>query len=398
MRAVLRRAIETRPDDAILHFRLANLELDQYDFAAAARLFEAALRRDPQMPNARPRLARCYNALLEYHKTLDLLTKADEPGPDYERGAAFYALGRLGEAEAEFRAVLRVDPDHREACRSLCKIVREAGRTAETLAICEALAACGVRHAQLLYDWGIALALSGEEDKARAILTDPRRVLTQSLPVPDGFSDLASFNDALAEELLANPHRLDALPANQANRGSSRVHSLFAGANPDIVRLLLRAIKALAAAYPCATSGGFDPWAKARPGCAHLRTWGLFQRNQDFEQWHLHPGGWLSGVYYVRVPEPVSAEGAGPGCIEFGPPGAIARAMPSFLPVARFQPREGMVLLAPSHYRHRTIPSLVDEDRISVAFDVVSDEAQSDRPRFSAQSDLRPAGPDIPLF
>ncbi|MEA3061588.1 MAG: hypothetical protein QOJ94_1369 [Sphingomonadales bacterium] len=397
MRAVLRRAIEARPDDAILHFRLANLELDQYDFAAAARSFEAALRGDRPPPDARARLARCYNALLDYRKTLGLFANADHSEAEYERGTAFWALGMLGEAEAEFRAVLRADPDHREACRSLCKIVREAGRTAEALAICEDLAARGVRHAQLLYEWGIALALNGERDRARAILTDPERVTMQSLPVPDGFPDLAAFNQALAEELLSNPHRLSALPANQANRGSSRIHSLFAGANPDLVRLLLRAIKTLVAAYPGATSG-FDPWAEARPTCAHLRTWGLLQRDADFEEWHLHPGGWLSGVYYVRVPDAVSAEGAGPGCIEFGPPGAIVRAMPDFLPVTRFQPREGMVLLAPSHYRHRTIASRVDEDRISVAFDVVSDEARSDRPRFGARSDPDPAGADIPLF
>ena len=196
--------------------------------------------------------------------------------------------------------------------------------------------------------------------------------------------------------MLGNRYRLSQLPADEANRGSSRVHSLFAGDNPEIVRLLLGAIKRLVAAFPAAAPGAFDPWAEARPERAHLRTWGLIQRNTDYEEWHLHRGGWLSGVYYARLPSSVSAEGPGRGCIEFGPPGAIARAMPDFIPVSRYRPSEGMLLLAPSHYRHRTIATDADEYRVSVAFDVVSDETGELRPVFRSPRHLSSAA-DLPL-
>jgi hypothetical protein len=73
----------------------------------------------------------------------------------------------------------------------------------------------------------------------------------------------------------------------------------------------------------------------------------------------------------VKVPGCVSAAGAGRGCIEFGPPTALARARPGYVPVHRHAPREGHLLLAPSHYAHRTIPTGVDDYRISLAFDVV---------------------------
>lgn len=373
IRALLERAIETHPHVSALHLRLADLELDRYDFAAAARALETALRHDPDVPSARSRLARCYNALARHGEALEVL--ADDSSANYERGAALQALGMTDGAEREFRAVLAADPGHREACRKLCSMVREDGRTAEMLAICEALAGQGVRHAQLLYDWGIALALNGQEEEARAILFDPRRVVTRTLQVPEGFADLASFNAALAEEILGNRYRLSQLPADDANRGSSRVHSLSAGKHPEIIQLLLSAVRTFAAAYPAAAGDAFDPWAEARPLSAHLRTWGLIQRDGDYEEWHLHRGGWLSGVYYARLPASVSAQGEGRGCIEFGPPGAIMRAMPDFIPIARYEPREGMLLLAPSHYRHRTIPTRADEYRVSIAFDVVADES-----------------------
>jgi hypothetical protein len=102
----------------------------------------------------------------------------------------------------------------------------------------------------------------------------------------------------------------------------------------------------------------------------------LIQKGDAFEEWHLHRGGWLSGVYYVRVPSAVSEEGDGPGCIEFGPPVKLAEQFRTFAPRLRVAPREGMLLISPSHYLHRTIPTGAEEYRISFAFDVVPEECE----------------------
>ena len=267
---------------------------------------------------------------------------------------------------------LKVDPGHRHACWKLCRLLRDGGRTAESLVICQDLNARGVCHAQLLYDWGLALALTGDEARSRSILFDPRRVVELPLPVPAGFSDIASFNTALAEEILSNPYRLSDFPTGEeANRGSSRVHHLLAGRRPALVRLLLDSLQRLVTSLPAAPAQGFDPWAEARPDWAHLKAWGLIQRGADHEAWHTHRGGWLSGVYYVHIPDTVSAKGAGRGCIEFGAPPALARAKPGYIRTWRHAPKAGSLLLAPSHYPHRTIPGGTNEHRLSIAFDVV---------------------------
>lgn len=367
---LLEQVIERRPTDAALRLKLADLSLDRFDFGTATNALEIALRLDPALPGVRQRLARCYNALARHPDALDAL--AVHQLPEFERAFAWEALGLTDEAEAELRAVLEVDPHHLQACRQLCKLLRKAGRTAELLELCEALAARGVSHAQLLYVWGTALALEGEHERARAILFDRERVAELRLPVPDGFADHAQFNAALADEILTNPHRLSDFPAeHEANRGSSRVHALLAGRRPDLISGLLESLQELADAWTPPRYGSFDPWVDARPAAAHLRAWGLIQRGGEYEDWHLHRGGWISGVYYVRVPKGVSAGGEGRGCIEYGPPTALERALPGYLPVWRHAPREGSLLLAPSHYAHRTIPSGLDEYRISFAFDVV---------------------------
>jgi tetratricopeptide (TPR) repeat protein len=371
-RALLGRALERDPDNPELHSKLAGLALDRFDFAAAANSLQAVLRLDAAAPHVRPALARCLNMLGRHDSALAAFAESDPA--DYERAFALMRLGRLGEAEAQLRALLAADPHHRHGCRQLCKLLRKSGRGVETLALCEALHARGARHAQLFHDWGWALALAGETDKARALLLDPERVAEIPLPVPEGFTDISSFNSALSEELLSNPYMLADFPSGEeANRGSQRVHSLFAGRRPELVRGLLATLQRVVEAWSPAPVGALDPWPAARPATARLKAWGLIQRGADYEEWHIHRGGWLSGVYYVRVPAAVATEGDGRGCIEYGPPPRLSAAMPGLIPPLRLVPREGFLLLAPSHYPHRTIPSGADEPRISFAFDVVPD-------------------------
>jgi hypothetical protein len=369
-RALLGQAVERDPNNPALHLKLAGLALDRFDFDSAANSLGAALRLDPEAPYVRGALARCHNMLGRYEAALVALAPSNPA--DYERAFALLRLGRLGEAEAELRALLDSDPHQRHACRQLCKLLRKSGRGLETLALCEALHARGARHAQLFHDWGWALALSGDTDKARALLPDPARVAELPLPVPAGFADLAAFNAALSEELLSNPHMLADFPTGEeANRGSRRVHALFAGRRPDLVRGLLDSLQRLIETFSPAPGGAFDPWLEARPASARLKAWGLIQRGGDYEEWHIHRGGWLSGVYYVRVPPSVTAATDGRGCIEYGPPSRLAEAIPDLIARRRVTPREGFLLLAPSHYPHRTVPTGAPDHRISFAFDVV---------------------------
>ncbi|HEY0414662.1 MAG TPA: putative 2OG-Fe(II) oxygenase [Allosphingosinicella sp.] len=368
---LLRRAIAAAPANALLRLRLADVHLDRFEFAAAARELEAARQAEPERQDIAIRLARCYNGLGRFDDALAAL--AGDGGAVHERALPLLGLGRDAAAEAELRAVLAADPAHRHACWQLCRLLRRGGRYAELLEVCETLASKGVRHSQLLSDWSVALALCGRTEEARAILVDPSRMVERSLPVPEGFADIADFNAALGDELLTNPSIVSDFPPEEANRGSSRVHALFGGRRPELVRGLLASLQALIERDAPAAGRRFDPWAEARPAAARLRAWGLIQRGGDYEEWHIHRGGWLSGVYYVQLPAAVSE--AEPddarGCIEYGPPASLSRLMPGLVPPWRYRPREGALLVAPSHYPHRTIPTGSDQPRISFAFDVV---------------------------
>jgi tetratricopeptide (TPR) repeat protein len=370
MEAMLDGALASSPANPLLHVKLGHLRLDRKDYRSAAQSFATALELGDGAAGTRTLLARCFNYLHRHEEAIAILSPLREPS--FERGRALMELGDSQAAEREFRSVLRAEPDDPASCRMLCRLLRRAGRVAELVAACEELAARGATNAQMLFNWGWALALAGDHGRARRLLFEPERIALLEVQAPAGFADIDSFNAALAEEILANPNKVTSFPEeDEANRGSCRVDNLFAGRRTDLVDLLLRSVQAAVERWTPVARAGFDPWPRARPAAARLRPWGLIQRRDEYEEGHIHPQGWLSGVYYVAIPSIVSAAGRGPGCIEFGPPSAVAQDMPELAPSRRYLPKAGMLLLAPSHYQHRTIPSGVDRHRISLAFDVV---------------------------
>ncbi|MFL6857761.1 MAG: putative 2OG-Fe(II) oxygenase [Allosphingosinicella sp.] len=369
-RALLERAAAERPSDPRPQLGLAALALDRFDFETAEAALSRAVALDPAQAGAAAGLARCRNLLLRPAAALDAL--AAVPGPEYERAMALKRLGHDAEAEMELRAVLAGDPRHRHACRQLTKWLRKSGRGIETLALAEDLYAAGARHAQLFHDWGWALALAGDVAAAKSLLFDRTRVAEIVPPTPQGAADLETFNTALADEIASSPHLLSNFPeGEEANRGSSRLHALFAGQRPDLFRALIATLQSVVDDWRPASVGAFDPWLEARPVRARLKAWGLVQRGDDHEEWHIHRGGWVSGVYYVSIPGAVSSASDGRGAIEYGPPARLEAAMPGLIERWRHRPRAGSLLLAPSHYPHRTIPPRTSEPRISFAFDVV---------------------------
>ncbi|MEI9996940.1 MAG: putative 2OG-Fe(II) oxygenase [Rhizomicrobium sp.] len=85
---------------------------------------------------------------------------------------------------------------------------------------------------------------------------------------------------------------------------------------------------------------------------------------------HGHPGGWISGVYYVDAPR-LPGENAYRGALIVG---AIDTKQHGFEPpwgTRAIEPVPGRLVLFPSYVSHATEPTGIDGARISVAFDVV---------------------------
>ena len=111
-----------------------------------------------------------------------------------------------------------------------------------------------------------------------------------------------------------------------------------------------------------------------------VQGWVNINRKGDYHNLHNHPHSWLSGTYYVAMPD--QPEGAGhrsdlnPGAISFFDPRAQAnmnavRGDGQVDPEHRRLPEPGELFLWPSFLHHLVHPNLADEPRISVSFNVV---------------------------
>ena len=111
-----------------------------------------------------------------------------------------------------------------------------------------------------------------------------------------------------------------------------------------------------------------------------LQAWVNINRRGDYHNLHNHPHSWLSGTYYVQVPERPremrTRSDLNPGAISFFDPRPQANMLaikgdPQVDPEYRLLPRPGMLLLWPAFVHHLVHPNLSDEQRISVSFNVV---------------------------
>ena len=102
------------------------------------------------------------------------------------------------------------------------------------------------------------------------------------------------------------------------------------------------------------------------PSKKNLIAWHVILKKQGYQVSHIHPGGWLSGVIYLKVvPSLENNEGA----IEFSL--NSTNYFNDNSPQLTYQPQLGDIVLFPSSLHHRTIPFSTDTERIVIAFDLM---------------------------
>lgn len=296
------------PGAPVAHANCANVNLLLERYAPARRAYEEALKLAPED----------VNTLCAYAKTL-------------------LGLGEWGEALAPLDRALALNPGY-----------------------------CGALALKL-----VAMQELGHDEAFRALGDFDRLVDTGTVEPPAGYADLAAFNAALAEHCLNHPSLEYERPANATRKGHHSGNFAH-DADPGPVAHLLDIVNARAARYAGARPADpAHPYLAQRPAKWTHDIWCVILGDHGYQDPHVHPGGWLSGVYYVSVPDAVSDEEEdAQGWIEFGRPIAYPRLRAE--PRVRLcRPEEGKMILFPSYFYHRTVPFRSAQKRISIAFDLI---------------------------
>ena len=140
--------------------------------------------------------------------------------------------------------------------------------------------------------------------------------------------------------------------------------NLFESPSGEIAKLKSIIIDELEV-YHTKYSGKSCDYIKKWPAQKNLNGWHVILKQQGYQNPHIHRGGWLSGVIYLKVvPSMDKSEGA----IEFSLNGENYSDINSSK--LTYQPELGDIVFFPSSLHHRTIPFLTDTDRVIVSFDL----------------------------
>ncbi len=281
-------------------------------------------------------------------------------------GALALAVARRDGLEAASpiaRAVLETSPDDAQALSIEARRLLAAGKAAELNALCATLEHRGARGAELFATWASARAVLGDDAGVRRLVDYSSFLAVEDLHAPQ---DLHDFNARLRREILGHcnivrPH------ATRATLGGLRIDDLRTVGTPMVARLVEK-IRGAVDVYAARTPrGAHNPLGRHPGGAVTLTIWALILDAEAHEQWHIHPSGLVSGVYYVDVPEGLEGDA---GALELG---LLPLGMPASPDGWRriVRPRIGALVLFPSSYAHRTIATGREGSRISIAFDVV---------------------------
>jgi len=234
------------------------------------------------------------------------------------------ALGRAEQAAERGEALLRAHPKDHYVTALLAAAWRMTGDP---------------RYGQL-YDYG-------------------RLVKSYRIQPPEGWSDIDSYLADL-ERALDGVHGLLTHPIGQSLRhGSQTMRSLMDYEDPAI-RAFFSAIDAPIRRHIEAIGEGQQDYEVAG-------AWSVRLNSGGFHTDHVHPAGWLSSAFYVRLPE--ALERGHEGWIKFGQPGTPTA--PPLEPEHHVRPEPGLLVLFPSYMWHGAVPFTSDETRLTCAFDLV---------------------------
>jgi uncharacterized protein (TIGR02466 family) len=278
--------------------------------------------------------------------------------------------GHLDEALAAYRQALALDPHNRTACQAMAIYFRRCNDAAGLLAWCDDLLQRGGYNPLVIAAKLLALAALDRCAEVQALFGLDRFLATDYLMPPAGYSTLTAFNRDVYATIKRNPTLQYEPPNTATRRGWGAGHVMVAG-ETLITQLATQIRQAITCYIDRLPADADHPFVRARPARAQLAIWANLLQADGYGETHLHPDGWLSGVYYVTVPDLVATTTTQQGWIKFGPPPPNRLTRDMDWEHRWIKPEAGRILLFPSYIYHATVPTTADDDRLSIAFDVI---------------------------
>ena len=214
----------------------------------------------------------------------------------------------------------------------------------------------------------------GKESEADELIGFGKLIQTTELQLNTSDQDLMAFNEKLKKVILKHPNfTSDWDPAKRAIRGGAVVPRLFDYNHPILKKLEVAIVNAVGNYMTNLQNKENHPFLGFKPTRYTIDIWANVLGSNDHQSSHIHNQGWMSGVYYVSLPENSVEDNPYAGWLEFNRPGYGLPALGGEKNIERIAPKAGMIVMFPSYVWHGTIPFTSQDTRISIAFDIHAD-------------------------
>ena len=372
------KAIELGANSAFVYYNLSTALSQDSEYSRAIVALKEVIRLDPQHQRSYRSLGHIHLVCGDYHEAVLALRRAIELAPEdfvalNDLGSALLGAGISEEAISIYEQLIKLDPvPNTVSISNMALAYLCAGKAEEALKLSDTGLEIVGNETSCLAFKSTALNHLGRRNEAGALLNFDRLIFQKKFNSIDGYNSTDEFNAKLSEFIVKHPDFGPSKLNRGLQSGKNIPPAFLEGPLPTVLEafhsMILSAIRGFKEATPVDPS---HPFLSRHPSKTRIEWWGTLIQSHGYMDTHFHPVGWLSGVYYPVLPEAFKAHSESQeGWIEFGREYYKINSEDN-PPVFTIKPDAGLMVLFPSYFGHRTLPFSIDDERMSVAFDVI---------------------------
>ena len=387
--------LKTNPNHVNAHNNLGIILLQSGKPRKAIICFEKAIEINPNHADAHNNLGEVFRQLGELQKAKSCHQKAIEINPNHidahnNLGVVFSELEEHQKAISSYEKAIQIQPNHVDAYNNLGNIFRKL-KEFQKAADYFVRSATALGNAQFLECTYLS---NGVENYNKLLNTfaekDPTNLRIAALaayvstkenikniypfckkPLDYFFSinlkDEFKFSDQFSNRLLKISEKLVSnwqLKTIVKNGHQSTGNLLD---NPILeVAELKKKIEKQISIYRENYKNSDDYYISRWPTKSRLNGWYIKLKKQGQLKSHMHEEGWLSGVFYLKIPKPLKINEGSINLSLQGLDYPYDKSLPNFY----YAPKPFDLILYPSSLFHYTVPFTSNDERHSIAFDV----------------------------
>ena len=371
-----RMAIELKPDFLEGHFALNELLWRQGREDEYLQSYRSAILKNPNFIDLRLNF---FDALLHTGQIPEATLAVSEIFNNCEVDArAFHARakiealqGKIDKALADLEKCIQLEPETIVFRVDIAKFMIKLGFYLDASGHLEKGREVAPFDQDIIAYQALCWRLLGD-DREKALMDYDKFIGVYKIEVPEGYENLEQFNLAL-NKALDQFHLSAQQPSDQTVTGGGGTQSIAAILTREVkeIQELRKSLEKAARRYISELPDDPD---HPLLGCkandySFSGSFSIRLRDQGFHFNHTHPEGWISGCYYVSLPDVVKDGKSQQGWIKFGESPLNLGAKEVIEKI--IQPKEGVVAFFPSYMFHGTIPFSSSQRRTTLPMDIV---------------------------